>query len=72
MQDPTCPKCASAMDDGFTLDNTYGGHLQAEWVEGEPKRSFWTGLTVAKETRHPITTYRCRSCGYLESYAPAG
>jgi hypothetical protein len=57
------------MDDGFTLDHTHGEHKQAAWVEGPPQRSFWTGVKAPRAMQHPITTYRCTKCGYLESYA---
>jgi hypothetical protein len=57
------------MDEGFTLDHTHGGRAQSGWVEGKPQRSFWTGIKVRKSEIHPITTWRCERCGYLESYA---
>ncbi len=60
------------METGFIVDVTHGGTLQANWTEGEPQKSFWTGIKVPREGRHPITTYRCVKCGYLESYAPMG
>lgn len=72
MDNPTCPRCNKRMEEGFTLDHTYGANLQAAWVEGQPRRSFWTGVKVTGKAQHPITTYRCSVCGYLESYAPLG
>jgi len=58
------------MEPGFLIDR---GHLNAletaQWVEGEPEKSFWTGLKTKGRDRHPVTTYRCERCGYLESYA---
>lgn len=69
MADSTCPKCGGRMDEGFVLDHTYGANLQAAWVEGQPRRSFWTGLKLSGSAQHPITTCRCARCGYLESYA---
>lgn len=65
----TCPKCSGAMERGFLLDETYGGTGQTQWTQGEPKRSFWTGVSVPMDERHLVTTYRCSQCGYLESYA---
>jgi Domain of unknown function (DUF6487) len=70
MTNPTCPKCDSQMDEGFIVDNTYGERLQSQWVEGKPQRSFWTGVKLAKDAKHPVATFRCEKCGYLESYAP--
>ncbi|HEU0133352.1 MAG TPA: PF20097 family protein [Allosphingosinicella sp.] len=65
-----CPKCAGAMEPGFTLDQGHGSYAVAEWVEGEPERSIWTGIKLGKKTRFKVQTWRCRRCGYLESYAP--
>jgi hypothetical protein len=58
------------MEPGFTLDQGYGSYSAAEWVEGPPEKSMWTGLKLRKKTRRKIATWRCRRCGYLESYAP--
>ena len=69
MDHPRCPKCSAEMDEGFALDHTYGANMQAAWVEGRPRRSFWTGVKLAGAVQHPITMYRCTGCGYLESYA---
>jgi predicted nucleic-acid-binding Zn-ribbon protein len=64
-----CPKCSGRMEEGFVLDRTYGANLQATWVEGSPTKSFWTGVQVRGRQRLPVTTFRCSSCGYLESFA---
>jgi hypothetical protein len=71
MADPRSPKCDSRMEEGFILDHTHGGRLQAAWVEGKPQRSFWTGLKVKEGGTHAVVTFRCERCGYLESFAPA-
>ena len=65
----TCPKCSGRMEAGFVLDRTYGANLQATWVEGAPTKSFWTGLKIGRLVSRPVTTFRCSSCGYLESFA---
>lgn len=67
--EPVCPKCRTAMEKGFVLDQTYGAMTQSEWIEGAPERSFWTGLKLKGHTRIPVSTFRCPACGYLESYA---
>ena len=69
-QPGNCPKCAGTMERGFTLDQGYGAYTLSEWVEGEPVKSLWTGIKLKGRTRHKIRTWRCRRCGYLESYAP--
>jgi predicted nucleic-acid-binding Zn-ribbon protein len=63
-----CPKCESSMIEGFSLDRTYGGKLQAVWVEGEPEKSFWTGLKTSDRDIFGIQAFRCPACDYLEFY----
>lgn len=72
MPSPTCPKCAAAMAPGFLIDKGTpggGGASAPEWAGGAPEVSFWTGLQLRGRERHPVTTFRCPACGYLESYA---
>lgn len=69
MRELICPKCQGALEEGFTLDHSSGESLAAEWVEGPPERSFWTGVKTRGKDRLPIQTFRCERCGYLESYA---
>lgn len=66
-----CVKCSGDMEQGFMVDRG-DMHMkeQAEWASGEPNRSFWRGSTVeSKERTLPVTTLRCKTCGYLEFYA---
>ena len=64
-----CAKCGGAMTAGYILDDAYHGKKVANWVEGEPERSMWTGLKTGDRMVIPVTTWRCDRCGYLESYA---
>ena len=57
------------MEQGFVLDQTYGARGVSQWAAGAPVKSFWTGTKLPEEKLVPIGTYRCSSCGYLESYA---
>jgi len=57
------------MEAGFVVDEGYGTHTVAKWIGGEPVRSIWTGLKLRGKEKLDVTTYRCRRCGYLESYA---
>ena len=66
-----CPKCRSDMEDGFLVDHTHGGVEKPQWASGTPDSSFWVGVRMKGRQRHQVHTYRCTSCGYLESYAPA-
>jgi predicted nucleic-acid-binding Zn-ribbon protein len=66
-----CIKCHAHMESGWVADKTQGGLTQQNWSAGEPQPSFWTGLKVEKDQVVPVTTLRCPTCGYLESYAIA-
>ncbi len=66
---PECPKCRVAMERGYQLDHSHGGQVAGEWVEGAPRKSFWTGLSTSGRQHIEITAWRCPQCGYLESYA---
>jgi hypothetical protein len=70
MTQPQCLRCKGPMELGFVLDR--GHHNSAAeqtWIEGEPEKSFWTGIKTKDREKHAIETYRCERCGYLESYA---
>jgi hypothetical protein len=57
------------MEPGYTIDIGYGTKALPKWVAGEPQKSIWTGLKLGGKDQLEVTTYRCRRCGYLESYA---
>lgn len=71
MRTPKCPKCSQIMDEGFIVDHAHGTDLQAEWIEGPPQTSFWTGLKLRGRDRRKVVTFCCGKCGFLESYAQA-
>ncbi len=67
---PTCPKCKSAMEEGFLLDK--GDHNSSNvpiWVDGPPDKRWW-GLRTGDKEKLQVVTFGCVRCGYLESYAP--
>ena len=64
-----CIRCSGEMDPGFLLDEGHGKRYVARWVAGEPRKSFWFGLSLKGRQPLAVSTYRCRRCGYLESYA---
>lgn len=64
-----CPKCRHAMEEGFIRDQDHGSSHASNWVEGAPEKSFWTGTKTSGKKQVQVATYRCDSCGYLESYA---
>jgi hypothetical protein len=57
------------MEQGFIKDEGYGTASASKWVEGPPEKSFWSGIKTAGREQVEVKTYRCKSCGYLESYA---
>jgi hypothetical protein len=69
-EDPKCPKCDGVMAKGHTKQvKEAGWHF---WAPGEEKASWWAlGVEqhASEGERRPITVYRCKKCGYLESYA---
>ena len=72
VQPLVCPKCQGEMVQGFVPDPAaphFGQFTVSFWVEGPPEKSFWTGTKVPQGKCVPIGTFRCASCGYLESYA---
>ena len=67
----SCPRCQGTMEPGFVINESYGSGTRTvvQWVAGEPEKSLWTGLKLRGKQKLEVTTYRCRRCGYLESYA---
>ena len=58
------------MEEGFILDRgDYDIKMVNTWVEGEPVKSFWSGIKVKDKQQYQLKTFRCANCGYLESYA---
>src|SRR5438046_1565611 len=65
----TCPKCQGVMVQGFVPDFAHSGVIVEVWVEGPPQKSFWVGTKIPVLDKLPIATFRCETCGFLESYA---
>ena len=68
-RNPVCPKCQSAMVEGFVIDKEHGGAGVSRWVEGPPEKGFFGNVKLRGRKPLEIATWRCRSCGFLESYA---
>ena len=68
LSDFRCSKCSGEMQEGLVVDLNYAGVLQSMWVEDPVVASVGAVATVAKRKIKTIT-YRCLSCGYLDSYA---
>ena len=75
-ESPKCLKCGSDMESGFILDLGHSAIYQGQWMEGEAEPADKTfgfidsgGVKIKGHTRYAVTTYRCKECGFLESYA---
>jgi predicted nucleic-acid-binding Zn-ribbon protein len=66
---PECPKCQGKFEEGFIKDQGHGIVHSSKWVEGPPEKSFWLGTKTMGKKQVQVATYRCKACGYLESYA---
>lgn len=67
-----CIRCDGELEAGFLLDRgDYNVTSQTQWTSGLPNTSFWR-MSAAKvgERILPVTTFRCKGCGRLESFAP--
>ena len=65
-----CLKCSETMEEGYVLDSIATQTKPETWVEGEKPKSVWEALTNNGDKRSfEVKVYRCKSCGYLESYA---
>jgi hypothetical protein len=69
MQSRQCPKCSGSMAEGFVVDASHGTMGVSSWIEGPPKKSVWTGVSLTGRRRSEIATWRCGRCGFLEHYA---
>jgi predicted nucleic-acid-binding Zn-ribbon protein len=64
--DTNCPKCGGKFENGFLIDRTRGSVHISNCVQGNPKVDT---SGVNDEPSSPVVTMRCKSCGFLESYA---
>ena len=65
-----CPKCNGVMVQGFIFDREQAGIRRViNWVKGTPIKHFWYGTKVPEDKYILVGTFRCSTCGVLESYA---
>ena len=64
-----CPKCNGEMVQGFVPDYSHGAVLVGRWLEGQPRKSFWTNTKAPYKEGTPIGAFRCQKCGFLELYS---
>ena len=58
-----CSKCQGNMEEGISVDFTYGGPRKGSWAS----KISWGGLKT--DNMKTIDSYRCTQCGYIENYA---
>lgn len=56
------------MEPGFIVDRQQHGLRTQSWFEGQPEKSFWSGLKTKGRRYREVRTFRCTRCGFLESY----
>ena len=66
---PECRDCHVAMEAGLMLDQTSGRAEQPLWIKGVAETGFFGHLKVGERERLPVATFRCPTCGRLESFA---
>ena len=70
-----CPKCKGQLDEGYIANiPVYGTLLKAlnsrmKWVPGKAEQNTMGYVKYPRDGVKPVKTFRCASCGYLESYA---
>ena len=66
-----CIRCDGSLEKGFLIDKGESDLTrQAKWASGEPNTLFWKFSAVQSGSKLlPVITYRCQSCGRLESFA---
>lgn len=67
---PNCLRCDTPMEVGFLLDEQRNGFNQGRWCPGFPTKG-WVSPVAGKHVKEsiPVVSFRCPSCGVLESYA---
>lgn len=68
----TCSSCGGSLVIGtLVAKDSYTNLAAAEWLEGLPEKSIWTGLKTGGRALLPVAANRCGKCGRLEFFAEA-
>ena len=67
--DRKCSRCSGTMETGLLLDRTQAQLYPAVWADGPVKRNWLGGFKESDNSLYRVETWRCKDCGYLESYA---
>ena len=73
-----CSKCRGEMESGYLVDRSHGRLHAGQWARGIPQQLRWFFGPISNAIKEPmdsdlvpVHTHRCKSCGFLESYARA-
>lgn len=64
-----CSKCNGQMEEGVVVDLNYQGAIPSMWVEDRAGNGATSGGIDNHKRKVKTITYRCSSCGFLDSYA---
>ena len=70
-----CPRCGGGLEFGHIVDHVHvtsslERSVQARWTAGAVKKAPWRSEEIPQPVQYlQVDTYRCKACGYLESYA---
>ena len=64
-----CSKCNGQMEEGLVVDLNYKGTIPSMWVEDQTAAGESAVVVDTHKRKVRTITYRCSSCGYLDSYA---
>lgn len=57
------------MEAGLMLDRKDGASVQPTWIKGTADKGFFGHIKEGGRERLPVLTFRCPTCGRLESFA---
>jgi hypothetical protein len=66
MEEPSkCSKCNGNMEKGYLMDQTHIMSGPQKWAKHGT-----SSMEIGSKDTKRIISYRCKSCGFLENFAP--
>ncbi len=70
MSEDSCIRCGGELVAGsLATKDSYYQVAAAQWLEGRPEKSVWSGLKTSDRLMLPVAVYCCKGCGRLELFA---
>ncbi len=67
---PLCIRCDATMEEGFIQDRGHHNWVAVpKWIRGKLEVGFFGFAKTSGKKSMTIATWRCTSCGRLESFA---